>query len=201
MIFLFFQVGLFKVYSRLGFDQRGGKLLDWLFWSNLLEALTSDSYQMSYQVIWYCLGMREILNVPFDSIKYVTFSIPVILIRRLLSTGPLQKHSVNSDIFSKTRNCHLSNDCLCQNHHFRWLDIHENRQKLRHTNSSPTIYKFVKLQVKSFVISNLSSLNPLHLKTFRKRKRKENILQNIFAAQNSYLGNLDISNCIWPLPQ
>ena len=107
MIFLFFQVGLFKVYSRLGFDQKGGKLLDWLFWSNLLEALTGDSYQMSYQVIWYCLGMREILNVPLDSIKYVTFSIPVILIRRLLSTGPLQKHSVNSDIFSKTRNCHL----------------------------------------------------------------------------------------------
>ena len=81
---------------------------------------------MSYQVIWYCLGMREILNVPFDSVKYVTFSIPVILIRRLLSTGPLQNNPVISDIFSKTNNW---NDCLCQNHHFRWLDLHENRQK------------------------------------------------------------------------
>ena len=88
-------------FFQAGFWSKGGKIVGLLvlvksFRSGGNEALTGDSYQMSYQVIWYCLGMREILNVPFDSIKYVTFSIPVILIRRLLSTGPLQKHSVNT---------------------------------------------------------------------------------------------------------
>ena len=142
--FFCFPGGFTQGLLQTGFWSLGGKIVGLVVLVKSLrsrcnEVLTGDSYQMCYQVIWYCLGMREILNVPLDSIKYVTFSIPVILIRRLLSTGPLQKHSVNSDIFSKTRNCQLSNDCLCKNQHFRWLDQHENRQKLWHTNFSPTI--------------------------------------------------------------